>query len=292
MRSRRSIDLKSLTALGIEWLLVLITLYFAARLATWWGYAVALVIVATRQHALLMLFHDAVHGLLARKTRRNDLIINLAIGVPAFLPVEVYRALHLAHHRELGTPADPERALLYAGQPWAYAPLGTGALMRQLLGDLLIVNSLRTLAAWARAGGRPKLQPATFAVVTLWAAAIAVGAWRAPQAMATALLLWFVPLLTLTQLLQKLRSFAEHSGGPGVTPGWDEWTYNWRVGAWGRLTIWPYNINLHQVHHAHPGVPWHELPRRVRATSRALPSSQLWALLRRRGGRPGPLPQR
>jgi fatty acid desaturase len=287
MRPRRSIDSKSFAALVAEWLIVLVALGLAVRLGAWWAYAGAVLVIATRQHALLMLYHDAVHGLLARSGWLNDLLINLLVGLPCLLPVEGYRVLHLTHHRRLGSPADPERAFLYAGQPWAYRPLAIKDLARQLVGDLLLVNGIRTIVAWARAGGAVEVRPATVALAVLWLGGVAAY-WRySPEQAATVLALWFLPLVTLTQLLQKIRSFAEHSGGPGVTAGWDEWTYTWRVGILGRLTIWPYNINLHREHHSESDVPWHELPALARGAAQALPGRGLWRLLCRRAGETG-----
>jgi fatty acid desaturase len=290
MPHRSPVDVRSLAALGFEWLLILAALLTALRVSTWGGawwvtccaYVAAFVVIATRQHALLMLFHDAVHGSLARNRSANDGLINALIGVPALLPVELYRPLHLKHHHALGTSADPERELLYAGQLWNYRPLETWPLVLQLIGDLLVVNGARTMAAWRQAGGSLRMRPTTLGIATLWLVGIAALAWQSPQTAVTALLLWFAPLLTLTQLLQKLRSFAEHSGGPGVTADWDDWTYTWRVGPAGRLTIWPYNINLHLEHHANPAVPWHELPALAKATPRFRASNTLWELLHRR----------
>ena len=88
-----------------------------------WLYVLLGLFIATRQHALFILFHDAVHGHLARSPRLNDALINVFVGVPAMLPIEIYRPLHMLHHRSVGTPQDPERLLLYAGQHWQYAPL-------------------------------------------------------------------------------------------------------------------------------------------------------------------------
>ena len=281
MRRRALVDIKSLAALAIEWLLAATALAAALWLSTWWAFVIAALVIATRQHALLMLFHDAVHGLLARRPRINDALINALVGIPTLLPVEVYRPLHLRHHRLLGTAADPERALLFAGQHWNYTALATGPLARQLIGDLLFVNGIRTLSAWGRAGGLPHVLPTTAVLAALWGAAVAACLWQWPAATATALALWFVPLLTLTQLLQKVRSFAEHSGGPGRTSGWNDWTYTWRIGLLGRLTIWPYNINLHLEHHSAPHVPWHALPRLGAATPRFRSGRTLWTLLHR-----------
>ncbi len=69
-------------------------------------------------------------------------------------------------------------------------------------------------------------------------------------------LLWFVPYVTVTQLLQKIRSFAEHAtadADPSLS-------CSWAPGLLGRLTIWPYNINYHREHHSRPKVPWDRLP--------------------------------
>ena len=285
MSASAAIDRRSLSALVIEWAVIGLAIGLASYLDTWWAAAVGLVVVATRQHALLILYHDAVHGHFSRSAWVNDLIVNLAVGVPTLMPVEVYRPLHIEHHQALGTARDPERQLLYAGQPWDYRPLPLGSLMRQLLGDLLIVNGARTIAAWWRTRPLPSIRPPTVAIAGVWLAVL--GSWLAlaPGAALLALILWFVPLLTVTQLLQKLRSFAEHSGGPGVTPGWQDWTYSWRIGLLGRLTIWPYQINYHREHHERPDLRWHELPAAATAGN-GLAGRSFWMLLTRPVARP------
>lgn len=253
------IDARSLSALLLEWAIIVATIVLAIRLAHAATWIAAVLIIATRQHALLMLYHDAVHGLLARNRQLNDFLVNLLVGVPHLVPIETYRPLHLQHHRELGTDADPERTLLYAGQRWQYRPLQGPDLLRQLAGDLFLVNGVRTIVAAARQGRYTPPRPATLLPLTIWIALLAGVFYRWPEAVVPLLLLWLLPLLTVTNLLQKLRSFAEHSGGPGVTPGWDEWTYSWQPGWLGRLTIWPYNINRHLEHHRQPWLPWHQL---------------------------------
>lgn len=278
---RARADLRSFAALGLEWSVIILTLIAALRIDRWWMYTAAFLAIATRQHALLMLFHDAVHGLLSARRRVNDLVINLLVGVPHLVPIEVYRPLHLAHHRDLGTERDPERRFLYAGQSWRYRPLPALALLRQLAGDLLVVNGARTISAWRRSGAELRLAPGTWLIAAVWVSVLAAAAAVAPtRPLLTILLLWFVPLVTLTNLLQKIRSFAEHSGGPEVTAGWPDWTYSWRVGLLGRLTIWPYHINLHREHHARPLTPWHSLPAQVRPGALSLSSRDLGRLLR------------
>ncbi|MES2644442.1 MAG: fatty acid desaturase family protein [Myxococcota bacterium] len=220
-----------------------------------------MLVIATRQHALFILYHDAVHGLIARPRRLNDLLINVFVGIPQLLPIHVYRALHLVHHQHLGTERDPERLLLYAGQPWAYAPLPPRTLVRQLLGDLLVWNNLATGLRYLRERlaptGRLRLPPAVvypefFLLAAGFWGVVALGAWSNPEVAARAAFVWVVPLLTLTQAIQKVRSFAEH-GANGLS-------YSWAPGWLGRLVLWPYHISYHREHHARPDVPWFELP--------------------------------
>ncbi len=284
MSQRPTVEPKTAVAFALEWSVISASLIAAVNVATWWAYALAFVVVATRQHGLLMLYHDGVHGHVARTPALNDFLVNLFVGVPHVIPVEIYRPLHLEHHRGLGTEADPERRLLYAGQPWNYRPLPKRRLLQQLAGDLLFVNGLRTMVAWRRGGGLPAVSAATLLPIVIWIGLATMLASQWPARAAVAALIWFGALLTLTNLLQKLRSFAEHSAGPGVTPGWDDWTYTWRIGWLGRLTIWPYHINLHQEHHARPGEPWHRLPRIAAGTPAARRGASLWTLLMRRKG--------
>jgi fatty acid desaturase len=272
-------------ALVIEWLVCAVTIGLA--LLTWSPLAVLVAwgVLATRQHALFILYHDGVHGLIARPRRLNDAIINLAGGVPLLVPVHLYRSLHLVHHRELGREGDPERVLLYAGQDWDYRPLPMARLIRQFVFDLLLVNTLVMVARYVqvRATGRLKLPkgqvwPELFAMQALFAVGW-VGLIALSPALAGQLaLLWFVPLFTLTQAIQKVRSFAEHAPLDA-----ERLSYSWAPGLFGRLVLWPYHIGLHHEHHLRPNLPWDalpgafpDLPRRPGRTLSALLWSGRW----------------
>ncbi|CAG9264530.1 fatty acid desaturase family protein [Burkholderia cepacia] len=288
---RLDVDLRTAAALLLEWLCIVVALRVALSVGHWGGYLVAAVIVATRQHALFILYHDATHYHLTRRRFANDFLINLAIGVPGLVPIEFYRPLHLAHHRHVGTADDPERNYLYHAQPWKFEPLDTLPLIRQLLGDLFVVNMVKNMRAYRRANGRgaPMSLPLLAAISTWGILLVPLVHACTVRELLTLAALWFVPLVTIGALVQKIRSIAEHSGGPGVTAGWNDWTYSWRVGLLGRFFIWPYNINYHQQHHREPGVAWHRLPG-LRASDEPVLSSRqlpalLWSGASRRGSR-------
>lgn len=285
---RLDVDLRTMSALLAEWSGIVITLRLAVVSGDGYLYALAALVIATRQHALFILYHDATHYHLTRRRRANDFLINTAIGVPGLVPVEFYRPLHLAHHRKVGTPRDPERQFLYDGQPWRFRPLGALALARQLLGDLLVLNMVRNMAAYRRSNPQPiRLGKPFLAAAAVWIAIVAMlVANCSTHTLAIVALLWFGPLLTLSVMIQKIRSMAEHSGGPHATPGWADWTYSWRVGWLGRVLLWPYHINLHLQHHRSPTIPWHALPGEIGQDEARLDAGALLPLLwagRKRG---------
>lgn len=275
------VDLRTMSALLAEWSCIVITLRLAVISGDGYLYALAALVIATRQHALFILYHDATHYHLTRRRRANDFLINAAIGVPGLVPIEFYRPLHLEHHREVGTPRDPERQFLYHGQPWRFRPLGALALARQLLGDLFVLNMVRNMAAYRRTNPQPiRLGKPFLAAATVWIAIVAMlVATCSKHTFAIVALLWFGPLLTLSVMIQKIRSMAEHSGGPNATPGWPDWTYSWRVGWLGRVLLWPYHINLHLQHHRSPAIPWHALPGEIGREEARLDARALLPLL-------------
>lgn len=271
----------TLRALVLEVSVCLVTI---AVVVTVWNpllTVLGIVLLATRQHALFILYHDAVHGLLAKRIRLNDFLINTFAGVPMLLPVHVYRSLHLVHHHTLGTDRDPERLLLYAGQDWDYRPLPAHRLLRQLVFDALLVNQLKTVVAYLRerfAGDRLQLPrtrmfPELVLQIGLFISCFAMFAWFEPTLAARAAFVWLLPLVTLTQGIQKVRSFAEHAALDA-----ESLSYSWEPGPVGRFVLWPYNIQYHHEHHSQPSVPWFELPGAF-PTREARPGRTLTALL-------------
>lgn len=262
--SRPALAWPTVRALIIEVAVCVVCMGGAMAHFRWWTVLPAMVIVATRQHALFILYHDAVHVLIARKRRLNDFIINVAAGVPMLLPVHLYRRFHMSHHTTLGSENDTERVLLYRYQPWNYRPLPAWKLALQLLGDVFLVNQALTglslFLEKRKSDSRLRLpskasSPETLVLQGLFFSGLAIWGYLDIASLGRFSLLWFVPLVTLTMAIQKVRSFAEHADLDAP-----ELTYSWNPGLAGRLVLWPYNIGYHREHHTRPGVPWYELP--------------------------------
>ena len=80
-------------------------------------------LVAGRNFARLsILAHEAAHHLLFSNRRSNDGVGRWALAYPAFVPLDVYRRGHLAHHGDEMGPDEPDREL-YAGYPVSKASL-------------------------------------------------------------------------------------------------------------------------------------------------------------------------
>lgn len=255
---RKKLATKTLLAAGCEWMLIILSLVLSLQFPSWPSYVISFCIIASRQHALFILYHDGVHGLWVKDLRTNDFLVNLSVGIPFLAPIQVYRPLHLSHHQQLGKADDPELRFLYAGQPWKYKPLSAVRFFQQVFYDLFGISFVMSLFALIR--NPPTLK--RFKGFDLWFLLacfiwflILLGITCVEQAK-TIFVLLYLPLYTLTQCLQKIRSFLEH----GIKDEQNHTTYSWFPGFLGRLTIWPYHINFHREHHKFPSISWNQLP--------------------------------
>ena len=78
---------------------------------------VATFVLMGRAFALYaILGHEAAHRLLFSKKRANDVVGSLGPVVPGFVPFDVYRRSHFAHHKDEMGPNEPDLNL-YARLP-------------------------------------------------------------------------------------------------------------------------------------------------------------------------------
>ena len=230
----------------------------------------AVVVIATRQHALFVIAHDAAHYLLYPGRLANE-IVGRASAMVQGLSMCTYRVIHRLHHNNLYGPLDPDTAL-HGGYP-----RGRGYLVRKLLKDLSGLTAWKTYAYFL--GGAPALNTATnIAVRPLDDTSDKLrsearhdrNAVIAFQLMALALfamtgyvveyiVLWVLPLVTVVQAILRLRAIAEHgattdfsspltAARTNVAPGWLEWL------------IFPHHVNYHVEHHLYASVPHYNLP--------------------------------
>jgi len=240
-----------------QWAVIALAIALAEAAQAWAVTLPALIVIATRQHALLVLMHEAAHRLIARRPWLNDAIGNLLLAFPLTLSVARYRAHHFRHHRHLNTREDPDFAD-------SVLPPGRRHFFGLLLRDLTGWSALATLRSAQGFGllGLFAAQPAAvrqeraLAVVFLAVAVAGIaglGLWRA------LLLYWLLPMLVFLPAILRVRGIAEHGGrldAPAAMAA-----RSLRVG-WLERCLWaPCHINRHWEHHRHPAVPCYALPR-------------------------------
>ncbi|KAG8148792.1 fatty acid desaturase family protein [Burkholderia catarinensis] len=215
----------------------------------------ALVVIATRQHALLVLMHDASHYLLSRNKRRNDLLASLLLTFPLTISTSRYRAHHLAHHRHLNTPDDPD----YAD---AFAPPTRAHLWRALLRDVTGLSTLQSLRSMDSFGvfGLFGRQDRTSRIERLRFVAFAVavaGIATLAHVWLGILLYWLAPMVFFLPPILRIRSLSEHAGLAARPAASDARSV--APGSLERMLFAPCNINCHWEHHLFPQVPSYRL---------------------------------
>jgi fatty acid desaturase len=241
-------------ALTVAGLWATIVGLFAA--ATWLdhplGYVALFVLMGPMFARLAILGHEAAHRLLFRNRRANDLVGRWLLDHPAFVPFDIYRRVHFAHHRDEFGPAEPDIPL-YAGYP-----LTRSSWRRKLLRDAVGISGWKNLKPLLRslrtAQGRPVGLRIVGTQLVIWAAIWAATGhwWLYPVC-------WLGPWMTVWRVLNRLRAVAEH-GGLERSDDRRRTTHHMPQSWSARFWIVPYRTGWHLAHHVDMGVPWRNLP--------------------------------
>ncbi len=232
----------------VEWAVIASLLTLGCWLGQWWAWPPIVLVLGSRQHALVILGHDAAHYLATPYRRLNDVLCCALCFWPLGIGLTGYRHFHFGHHRWLGTARDPERRAPHGtvGPRWALPRTQRQLALRFGL-DLLGLGVPEVLGA-ARLVGRNgfwdwcgpglfTLLPAVLLVCSGYTAVV---------------LVWYAALLTSFWACFRLRGWTEHVGTSG--------THRVRASWWQRLVFCPHNTWYHAEHHAHPAVPFWALP--------------------------------
>jgi sphingolipid delta-4 desaturase len=233
------------TALWIAGLVALqIGLAWSFREGPWWLLLLtAYVVGASASHALYVLIHECTHKLVFR-TKRWNLVAELAANLPLILPSAVsFDRTHLKHHAHLGDyPEDPDIPFDWearlVGRSWwrkvlwittyplwlvprSFRVLGSGGVDRWVLANLFVQLAF-TAGIWFQ-----------------------FGPWALFYLLSSC---WF--------------SISLHPlGARWIQEHWmvarPQITYSY----YGPLNLVAFNMGYHNEHHDFPNVPWNRLPR-------------------------------
>src|SRR5258708_3983860 len=82
-----------------QWLGLAASIAMAIRVGHAWSYAIAILVISTRQHALGVIMHEATHYRLFTSRWANEVLGDLLCAFPVNMSVSRYRHDHLLHHK-------------------------------------------------------------------------------------------------------------------------------------------------------------------------------------------------
>lgn len=222
----------------------------------WIVYGVAVLVIGSRQRALMNLLHEASHNKLFKPSPANNWLGKLCTGFPLLFSLSGYVCAHCRHHGYLwNSVKDPKVA--------RYRSLGLVVPDRRAL-SFFYRHVLRPLAlghvpynvraALSTRGERPR---ETVERACFWATV--VGAVAALDLFVPFVLFWVVPYCSTFQVIRYWNEMGEHAGLQTEIP----WlaTRNWTSSLLVRLLFAPHRDDLyHLTHHLFPAIPHYRLP--------------------------------
>jgi len=235
-----------------------------------WTFAVAFMVVTSRMGALLALAHDAQHSAFLPSKKWNDMIGAWLCAYPMGSIFGSSRAVHMAHHKLLNTPDDPDRGfhreddkdspakfvvhfarLVFGGQLW------TSIIVNGFLRPMSKASPTSQAPVVVNRRGHPEILNLVPVQATIWALLwLASGQWWLYFA------LWLGPIFTFGTFLGFLRGFVDHAklasddGGPAGA----RLITVLHANFWERAYLSPFDFKYHGEHHLFPSVPHYCLP--------------------------------
>ncbi len=255
---RRIDDLRNVGSVALCWLQAAATIGLALVIGHPVAWVVAFVLMGPVHARFAILMHEAAHKLLFTDQRINDWVGKWLGAYPGFVPIQLYRRGHFAHHRDEFGPDEPDLGL-YNGYPITRA-----SMKRKLWRDLRGTSGWKNLKVLLRAVrkedgfGIARQIAATQVVlaVALSMIGVLVAGW---VGLLTYPVLWLGSWMTIWRVINRLRSIAEH-GGMERSKDRRRTTHHVEQSWLARFWIVPFNTGWHLAHHVDMGIPFRNLP--------------------------------
>lgn len=239
--------LKSLSHVLFDWAVIAAIIFVVESAFSIPLYILAVMLIANRQHGLLILMHDASHFRFSRNRKLNDMVAELFTAWPLFIRMLAYRERHLAHHKHTNTALDPDfRSERY--------PQKRGQILKMLIRDALALNTLEQFREIKRLSVQTSVSYKRFRLlfyVVLFSGITLLGVW--PEF----LMYWIVPAFTWLKVCLRLRSVADHTGLQAKPAPFDTRTVV--PNLFDRLFLAPHSSSYHFGHHNYAAVPCYNL---------------------------------
>lgn len=236
-------------------------------------FAFAFLVVTSRMGALLAIAHDAHHGTFLPDRKWNDLIAAWLCAYPVGSIYSSSKAVHMAHHKLLNTPEDPDRnfhfednkstpqqfawhflRLVFGGQLWT--SIVVNGILRPIQKDAVQPEDKPAPVVVLTRKGHPEILNLVPVQLVIWGALWAVsGQWWLYLA------IWLGPIFTLGTFLGFLRGFVDHArlpDDPSVNSA-ERLVTVLHANFLERAFLAPYDFKYHAEHHMFPSVPHYYL---------------------------------
>ncbi len=263
VRLNQTSALKALGYCVLQWGLIVLSIVMSVTVGHWAMYVAAVLVIGSRQHALLILMHESVHHHLFKNKKLSDWFSDLLLALPFGILTSSFRRFHFSHHRYVNQSNDPEKEYydLEGEYQFPKSPYNFAKWVIADLTGISFISTLRLLFTFnfiLRLFDKDRITAAELIRVIIFYS-LAIGFISYFQCWKGFFAYWVVPGLTVMAVSIRLRAIAEHM----VTPNDSELhCFRTTTGSlWERLFISPCAINYHTEHHLFPGVPFYNLPK-------------------------------
>jgi fatty acid desaturase len=206
------------------------------------------VVIASRQHALLVMMHEGSHYRISKDIFYNDLISDNLAAYPLLLTTSAYRKNHLAHHKHTNTAQDPDWARKIISPEWQY-PQTKSRILQTMWKQF--INGPRDWIMLTYSVTKTD----SFRHLIFWGLGLTIvtgfGIWKEFA------MYWMAPLFFVLPVLQRTRSITEHFG-LSRTHELNQ-TRNIESTAFERFIFAPHRVSYHLTHHMFPSIPHYYL---------------------------------
>ncbi len=248
---------KGLFSIVIDWVFIVLCVYLTEKYFNWFFYIASIVIIGSRYLSLGLIMHESVHGSISKNKKLNDFVSELFCAWPLFISMRSYRVKHLTHHQYLNTDKDPDYTSKF-DENWRY-PMNLSKFIKIMLYQLSGFGVFETFKVMS--SSQMEIQkdktPLWYNLsrISFYFLIIFVFVY-----LGKGILLfkyWIIPFATWTQVINRLRRVAEHSGLENRHPSMQ--TRTTKHGVFARFFLAPQNIAFHTEHHLYPKVPCYNL---------------------------------
>lgn len=248
--------LRLLLQTSIEWCYIIFLTIAATWLSNIAASIICMLMIATRQHALLVLMHEYSHYQLSRKHAwLNDLIGDIFTALPLLITIHGFRRNHMPHHRHESTDQDPNWIASLKKDRYLF-PKTRKQVFFEIVKHTMGWYTLADLKGYTIDAGMAINLPRTTRISRIVFVIIFAGATTWFGLWPTVLLYWILPLATFLMAILYLRDMGEHFGMPApgikssrtVLAGWLE-----------KILICQNGVNFHTEHHLFPSIPFFRL---------------------------------